>query len=75
MNNSFMNLSVMPERTFDNPYEKEVPLWEQVFKRCDCGNNIMRNEEYWEINGNVWCQKCIKEHIEDYLSDFRKVAE
>lgn len=55
--------------------EREIPLWEQVFKRCDCGNNIMRNEEYWEINGNVWCQKCIKEHIEDYLSEFRKVAE
>lgn len=55
--------------------EKEIPLWEQVFKKCDCGRDIMMNEEYWNINGVTYCQDCIKEHIEDYLSEFRKVAE
>ena len=55
--------------------EKEIPFWERVFRRCDCGRDIMMNEEYWNINEVTYCQDCIKEHIEDYLSDFRKVAE
>lgn len=75
MNNSFMNLSEMPERTFEDPQNREVHPWEQVFKKCDCGRDIMMNEEYWNINGVTYCQDCIKEHIDDYLSEFRKVAE
>lgn len=55
--------------------EKDIPLWEQVFKKCDCGRDIMMNEEYWNINGTIYCQDCIEEYIEDYLSEFRKVAE
>ena len=55
--------------------EKEIPFWERVYCRCDCGRDIMKNEEYWEKDGVTYCQDCIKEHIEDYLSGFRKVAE
>lgn len=55
--------------------EKEIPFWERVYCRCDCGREIYANEEYWNINGVIYCQDCIKEHIEDYLSEFRKVAE
>ena len=75
MNNSFMNLSIMPERTFEDSQNKEVPLWEQIYKKCDCGRDIMRNEDYWVIDGITYCQDCIKDHVEDYLSQFRKVAE
>lgn len=75
MKNSFMNLSVMPERSFEDPQNEEIPFWERVFCRCDCGREIYEREEYWNINGTIYCQDCIKEHIEDYLSEFRKVAE
>ena len=34
---------------------------------CECENEIYPGEEYWNINGEIYCKKCLR--------DFRKVAE
>ena len=40
----------------------------EVFGECDgCGNEIYDGDEYYEIDGKIYCEDCI--------IDFRKTAE
>ena len=69
MKNSFLNLAVAPERTYEDP--QQLPFTEQVFLVCECGHEIYYGEKYWNINGNIACSEC----IEDVLKDYERKAE
>lgn len=82
LKNSFMNLSEMPERTFENPYEKELPIYEQVACKCDlCGGDIYHDDKGYKYKFNNICDRedCRKELAEtllyEHMTFFRKVEE
>jgi hypothetical protein len=39
------------------PNATEAPV---VFVCSGCGKNIHEGDDYWEIMGEQWCEKCIK---------------
>lgn len=67
-----MGLFEVPEREFVDP--QTVECEPKVVMRCGCHGDIYEGEKYWIINGDVYCQGCIKEHIDDYLKQFERVA-
>lgn len=78
MNNSFMNLSVMPERTFDNPYEKEEVESKDVVYKCHiCGEKIYNGETVWRFPFDIEvCDRaeCKLEVFEEKFSKHKKIA-
>lgn len=72
MNNSFMNLSEMPERTFEDPQNVEADQEKQVKYKCDlCGRNIYYADRCYEINGNIVCdrEECTNVAKEELLEE------
>ena len=78
MNNSFMNLLVMPDRTFDNPYEKEEVESKDVVCKCYiCGEKIYEEEQYYAFPFDVEiCDRaeCKLEVFEERFSKHKKIA-
>lgn len=37
---------------------------------CGCGNTLYVGDEYYEIDGQIWCPEC----IDDFLSDHKKAV-
>lgn len=77
MKNSFMNLSVMPERTFENQYEKKIPHHERIYAKCDlCGQDILCGEDYYRYKFNNICNRedCMKELSETLMFEYKKFA-
>lgn len=82
MSNSFMNLSVMPERTFEDAQNVDVPFEREVVCKCDlCGGDIYHDDKGYKYKFNNICNRedCEKELAETllykYMTFFRKVEE
>lgn len=53
------------DRYLTTPPEcNEKPMYEC----CVCGSEIYEGDEYYEINGDIYCEECIE-------SEFKKTAE
>ena len=77
MDNSILKQKDIPERTFEDPQNVDVPFHEQVMGKCDlCGGNICIGEKYYRYQFNNICDRedCEKELAETLLYGYQKYA-
>ena len=52
----------------DNEQEEAL----EEFPHCDYCGNVIQDEHYFDINGDIVCEECLKENFrkrtEDYIS-------
>lgn len=41
---------------------------------CGCGEIVREGEEYYVLDGEIWCPKCIDDYVNDFLDDHKKVV-
>lgn len=52
----------MCSECLQSPCHPRCPNYDPpVFDECDCcGSEIYEGEDYWEIEGTIYCERCIE---------------
>lgn len=73
----FLDLKEMPDRTFEDPQNVDVPEERQIKCKCDlCGGNIYYGDKYYQFRFNNICNAtdCKAEFAETLLYPYQKYA-
>lgn len=50
--------------------DMEQAMYEARLPVCDCCGEVINDDFYWEIDGEILCEDCLNERYRHYTDDF-----